>query len=101
MNLTAAIILLGLGAVVAWFGQQLLSASPRRGWLLALLPAASFALLLQTTWQLQDSFIVQSIPWIATLDLSLSFYFDALAALFGLIVTGIGNLDNCLCGLLL
>ncbi|MDQ0893631.1 Na+/H+ antiporter subunit A [Agromyces ramosus] len=60
---------------------------------IALLPAAVFVLLL--TWLpgvLAGNPVVEVVPWIPTLDISLSFRLDALALLLALIVTGIGAL---------
>ncbi len=60
---------------------------------IALLPAAVFVLLL--TWLpgvLAGTPVVETVPWIPTLDIALSFRLDALALLLALIVTGIGAL---------
>ena len=61
--------------------------------IIALLPAAVFVLLL--TWLpgvLAGTPVVETVPWIPTLDIALSFRLDALALLLALIVTGIGAL---------
>ena len=91
-NITIAILLLGIAALVAWFGQPILPKSQRRGWLLALFPLTSFLLITIETLGLGGSYQTGSVSWIQSLDLSVSFYFDALSALFSLIVTGIGTL---------
>lgn len=60
---------------------------------IALLPAAVFVLLL--TWLpgvLAGTPVVEVVPWIPALDISLGFRLDALALLLALIVTGIGAL---------
>ncbi|QAY72943.1 Na+/H+ antiporter subunit A [Agromyces protaetiae] len=65
---------------------------------LALLPAAVFVLLL--TWMpavLAGTPVVESVPWIPALDVSLTFHLDALALLLALIVTGVGALVLAYC----
>jgi multicomponent Na+:H+ antiporter subunit A len=60
---------------------------------IALVPAAVFVLLL--TWLpgvVAGTPVVEVVPWIPTLGISLSFRLDALALLLALIVTGIGAL---------
>jgi len=60
---------------------------------IAVLPAAVFVLLL--TWLpgvAAGTPVVENVPWIPTLGISLSFRLDALALLLALIVTGVGAL---------
>ncbi len=60
---------------------------------IALVPAVVFVVLL--TWLpgvLAGRAVVEDVPWIPLLDISLSFRLDALALLLALIVTGIGAL---------
>lgn len=92
MILLSTILLLFVAAFSVWALRHYLTATPLRGWMLALFPAGSFGLLLWQTLELGDSAETLSIPWIPTLDLSLSLYFDPLAALFGMLITGIGTL---------
>ncbi|MCB8943635.1 MAG: DUF4040 domain-containing protein [Ardenticatenaceae bacterium] len=92
MTFLVAIFILWLAAVVVWGMGKWLPVTAVRGWLLSLFPAASFGLLLWQTGGLGETAVTHTIPWISPLNLSLSIYFDALAALFALLVTGIGTL---------
>lgn len=59
----------------------------------SLVMAALFAGLFSTLPRLQDeNVITQTLTWIPSLGISLSFYLDGLSLLFGLIITGIGAL---------
>ena len=87
-----AILLLWLGALLALLLRERLPAGPRRGWGLALFPAASFFLLLQQTIRLDTGADQWAINWLSSPDFNFSIYFDPLAALFALLVTGIGSL---------
>ncbi len=66
--------------------------SAQQGWLLAIVMAALFGLLLAqlpaVTTQGAVSLIV---PWMPQIDLNLSLYVDGLALLFSLVVTGMGS----------
>jgi multicomponent Na+:H+ antiporter subunit A len=60
---------------------------------IALLPTAVFVVLL--AWApgvIAGTPVVEVVPWIPTLDISLSFRLDALALLLALVVTGVGAL---------
>ncbi len=92
MTLLMAILILWVGALAAWGLRRWLPRTAVRGWLLAVFPLTSFSLLLWQTIGLGETAIVSTLPWISQLNLSLSFYFDALAALFALLITGIGTL---------
>ena len=90
--LLTAISLLILASLLSWGLRSQLPSSALRGWLLALFPATSFGILLSQSIGLGSSAEISSYPWISALNLNFTFYFDALAALFALIVTGIGIL---------
>ncbi len=61
--------------------------------LCVLLMAASFFWLLSALPRLQaEGVLVQTLPWLPSLGISLAFYLDGLALLFGLIITGVGAL---------
>lgn len=67
--------------------------NPQAGWLLSIFPLASFSTLLYTYATLpNDKPLIFNLPWIPALGLNFSLYFDGLAALFALIITGIGTL---------
>ncbi|TFC42771.1 Na+/H+ antiporter subunit A [Cryobacterium shii] len=67
--------------------------SVRAFYLIALLPAAAFAYTLgQTATVTAGDAVTESIPWIPTLGISLSFRVDTLAWLLALVVTGVGAL---------
>jgi NADH:ubiquinone oxidoreductase subunit 5 (subunit L)/multisubunit Na+/H+ antiporter MnhA subunit len=62
-------------------------------WLLAAFPLAAFGLLIFLLPAIAESgSLVVSLPWIPSLGVSASLYFDHLAALFALLVSGIGAL---------
>ena len=61
-------------------------------WLLALFPLGALAVLVRLTGQLNGAPLTASVPWLPTLGLSLSLYFDSFSALFALLVAGIGVL---------
>ena len=96
MDLTLLIPLLlclagALAAVAwrAWFGRV----APRMaGWVLALLPALAFVLLLARIPAKNAPPQTLAFPWMPTLGLKVSLYLDGLSALFALLVTGIGIL---------
>lgn len=94
--LPVALLLLLLGVVLsgllasARISQSL--TNPRAGWLLALIPASAFGLLLYAVAQTNGNPLIFSVPWIPALGLNFSLYLDALAALFALLITGIGTL---------
>lgn len=66
------------------------------GWLLALVPATLFIVYLGLLTQLHGAEgvegIWQSTPWIPSLGIAWSFYFDGLSGLFALLVSGFGAL---------
>ena len=63
------------------------------GWIVSLLPALLFALLLcQAPLIMHGDTIKTSIPWIPDFDVFFSFYLDGLSLLFALLITGIGTL---------
>lgn len=90
--LLLAIFILWLAALASWLLRKNLPTTALRGWLLAIFPATSFALILSQAVSVGDGVQTASLAWISTLDLNLAFYFDALAGLFALLVTGIGTL---------
>ncbi|MCS6910920.1 MAG: hypothetical protein NZM11_10210, partial [Anaerolineales bacterium] len=66
---------------------------PAAGWLLATVPlAALITLLLRVPLLDEAKALTLSLPWLPSLDLSAGLYLDHLAALFGLLITGIGTL---------
>lgn len=87
-----AISLLWLGALVSWVARRNLPNSELRGWLLAIFPLSSFGLILWQTVGLGETAVIHRIPWIPSLNLEAVLHFDALSALFALLVTGIGTL---------
>lgn len=68
-------------------------AKPFAGWVLALVPAGLFMLLLRLVEPVvAGSAIHASIGWVPSLDLRLSFLVDGLSLTFALTITGIGTL---------
>lgn len=92
MILTVSIAILLFASLLTWLLRERLPASAARGWLLALFPTTSFGLLLSRAIGVGDSAEIHTYPWITSLNLNVSLYFDALSALFALLVTGIGTL---------
>ncbi|HEY9423433.1 MAG TPA: proton-conducting transporter membrane subunit, partial [Microterricola sp.] len=67
-------------------------------WVIALAPAALFAVTLaQAPGILAGTPVTESVPWIPQLGISLSFRIDALSLLLALIVTGVGALVLAYC----
>jgi multicomponent Na+:H+ antiporter subunit A len=69
-----------------WLGRRVFA-------VIAVLPATAFVVLL--VWLpgvLAGRPVVETVPWIPSLDIALSFRLDALALLLALIVTGVGTL---------
>ncbi|MET1019068.1 MAG: Na+/H+ antiporter subunit A [Microterricola sp.] len=67
-------------------------------WVIALAPAALFAMTLaQAPGILAGTPVTESVPWIPQLGISLSFRIDALSLLLALIVTGVGALVLAYC----
>jgi multicomponent K+:H+ antiporter subunit A len=65
----------------------------RLGWILSLFPLSSFILALYAfTLVPSGNALTFSTPWIPSLGLNFSLYLDGLAALFALLITGIGTL---------
>ncbi|MDX1613803.1 MAG: hydrogen gas-evolving membrane-bound hydrogenase subunit E [Candidatus Promineifilaceae bacterium] len=92
MILATPILILLAAALLTWALRRQLPATVARGWLLALAPLSSFLLLLWQAGRLGEEPATWSANWIAGLNLQAVIYFDALAALFALLVTGIGTL---------
>jgi multicomponent K+:H+ antiporter subunit A len=68
-------------------------ASERMGWILALFPAAAFTtILLAYAGKPAGTPLTFSTAWIPSMGINFSLYLDGLAALFALIITGIGTL---------
>jgi multicomponent K+:H+ antiporter subunit A len=90
-------LLLGLSACLAFLSPRLSflqkSGNHRLGWLLGGFSLAAFALLLGLVSEVMGhGAVVVRIPWLPSLGLNFTFYYDALSALFALMVTGIGAL---------
>src|SRR5437868_964053 len=67
-------------------------------WVIALAPAALFAVTLaQAPGILAGTPVTESVPWIPQLGISLSFRIDPLSLLLALIVTGVGALVLAYC----
>jgi multicomponent Na+:H+ antiporter subunit A len=80
------------------FGAALLATTISRetgraaGWILAIVPAALFAVLLTTVPDIAAGHPVKlSLDWVPALDLSFSFLIDGLGLVFALLITGIGT----------
>jgi NADH:ubiquinone oxidoreductase subunit 5 (subunit L)/multisubunit Na+/H+ antiporter MnhA subunit/multisubunit Na+/H+ antiporter MnhB subunit len=87
------LLLLGLGVLLALALYRIPWSNPRAGWILALIPASAFAILLHAVTQMHDGKpLTYSVPWIPSLGLNFSLYLDGLSALFALLITGIGTL---------
>ncbi len=77
----------------ALFSPRLRLAPQHLGWLLALWPAAAFvSLILLYSARGEALPWTLSLPWMPSLHLAFSLYFDGLSLLFALLVTGIGTL---------
>ncbi|MEM7332023.1 MAG: hydrogen gas-evolving membrane-bound hydrogenase subunit E [Chloroflexota bacterium] len=92
MVFIVAISLLWLGALASWLLRHHLPADTRRGWILGLFPLSSFGIVLWQTLMLGETAVIHRTTWISTLNLDAVLQFDALSALFALLVTGIGTL---------
>ncbi|MEJ5223083.1 MAG: hydrogen gas-evolving membrane-bound hydrogenase subunit E [Anaerolineales bacterium] len=94
--LPLSLILLLLGVFTAWLfalpGVAKYLTNPRAGWILALIPASAFVLLMFATAETNGKAVTFSVPWIPALGLNFSLYLDGLSALFALLITGIGTL---------
>jgi multicomponent Na+:H+ antiporter subunit A len=63
------------------------------GWILALLPLALFGYFLTFLPRvLEGEAVRETVPWVPSLDIDLSFTVDGLSLLFALLITGIGAL---------
>lgn len=83
--------LIALAAAMAPGLTRLLGA--RTGWLLMLAPLASFIwLVLQIPLIAAGGSVMQSVTWVAALDIELSLRLDGLSLLFALLISGIGSL---------
>lgn len=93
--LPVGLILLG-AAIAALFGLPSLNdrlSTSRLSWLLAVFPLSAFVLLAGLVPRLNDGEVFAwQIEWLPSLGVSVGFYVDSLAALFGLIITLIGVL---------
>nr|MDQ3396786.1 Na(+)/H(+) antiporter subunit A [Deinococcota bacterium] len=80
--------------IVAFLAPWLAAMAGRAvGWLLALLPMSLFVYFLSLVPRVSaGEEIVESLPWVPALDVSLSFYLDGLSLLFALLISGIGTL---------
>jgi NADH:ubiquinone oxidoreductase subunit 5 (subunit L)/multisubunit Na+/H+ antiporter MnhA subunit/multisubunit Na+/H+ antiporter MnhB subunit len=82
-----------IAALFAYTPLQKNVSMPVQGWLVGLAPLAAFAYLAAQLGRINAGEIIQfSLPWIAEIGVSFSFYLDGLSLLFGLLVTGIGVL---------
>lgn len=94
--LPLVLTLLLMGVFLAWSfaSTRTLSflSNPRAGWILALIPATAFTLLMIATAETNGKAVTFSTPWIPALGLNFSLYLDGLSALFALLITGIGTL---------
>ena len=86
-------------AVLSGFALALIAPALHRftrdltGWLLALLPAALFGLILAQLSAIgAGQYPAESHPWVPALNVALAFYLDGLSALMALLITGIGAL---------
>lgn len=67
-------------------------AGPLAGWVLAIVPAAIFVLLLSFIAPVADNTVIRAaLPWIPAYDISFSFFIDGLSLMFGLLISGIGT----------
>jgi multicomponent K+:H+ antiporter subunit A len=87
-----------LGGVIAalaagWLSKRQHLRTVTMGWSLAFFPLAAFGTLM---WLLGSEFaeigLIWRYNWLPTFGISISLYFDALSALFALLVSGIGTL---------
>lgn len=91
-----SLVAVGLLAILTPFLTKWLKA--RVFWVIALAPAALFAMTLaQAPGILAGTPVTESVPWIPQLGISLSFRIDALSLLLALIVTGVGALVLAYC----
>ena len=90
------LILFISGIIAALFGLPALNkrlSTTQLSWLLALAPLAAMVMVLWGITAVNQSITLhQQINWLPSLNLTLSLTFDSLAALFALLVTGIGTL---------
>ncbi|WP_082492175.1 Na+/H+ antiporter subunit A [Leifsonia sp. Root4] len=91
-----SLVAVGLLAILTPFLTKWLKV--RVFWVIALAPAALFAMTLaQAPGILAGTPVTESVPWIPQLGISLSFRIDALSLLLALIVTGVGALVLAYC----
>ncbi|MDW8277205.1 MAG: proton-conducting transporter membrane subunit [Anaerolineales bacterium] len=87
------LLLIALGLPVVFLLRRMGLTNPKAGWLLSTFPLAAFFILLYAYTLLPHGKpLFFRLPWIPSLGLNFSLYLDGLAALFGLIITGIGAL---------
>ena len=88
---TAVPFLLAVVLALPW--ARAAAGKPARSLLSALVMAGLFVCFLSIAPRLQtEPVIVQKLPWIPSMGISLSFYLDGLSLLFALIITGVGAL---------
>lgn len=91
-----SLVAVGLLAILTPFLTKWLKA--RVFWVIALAPAALFAMTLaQAPGILAGTPVTETVPWVPQLGISLSFRIDALSLLLALIVTGVGALVLAYC----
>ncbi len=90
--LALPLLFVALGIMAAGLARRSTWTNPQAGWILSIFPLSAFAATLFAVTQLGGKSITFSIPWIPTLGLNFSLYLDGLAALFALLITGIGTL---------
>jgi multicomponent Na+:H+ antiporter subunit A len=82
------------GFVVALAAPWLTSKKPNcSGWLLGILPLGLTGLFLNYLFILpQNQILTESLPWVPSLNIQLSFLLDGLSLLFALLICGVGTL---------
>ncbi|HSH04220.1 MAG TPA: hydrogen gas-evolving membrane-bound hydrogenase subunit E [Anaerolineae bacterium] len=92
MIIWSAIGSVWMGALLVWVLRKWMPITAARGWLLSIFPLMSLGLLGRAWWLVEDKYLSWSWAWVPAANLNISFYYDALSALFGLMVAGIGVL---------
>jgi multicomponent Na+:H+ antiporter subunit A len=65
---------------------------PLAGWVLAIIPASIFALLLGFIGPVSENTVIRAgLSWIPAYGISFSFFIDGLSLVFGLLISGIGT----------
>jgi multicomponent Na+:H+ antiporter subunit A len=79
--------------LAAFSGPLLRRAASHAGWLASIVPAALFFYFLSAGLDLQGAgALVDSVPWVPSLGVSLALRLDGFSLLFALIITGVGTL---------